>query len=551
MKIGMVYFCVKFLALLSLIFQTGLIESKYYILSIVEFCFLAGILFSAKGRLANALFLFVNLLYSLQIISIVKSGSLLGVLAVENFDQVRSVSFGFKEIGLFIFDVLWFAFFSRRLDLSVFVPIKKYGKPIVLVSLFFFLWAGSKSSYLNSGRISSYDLPFSSFVAEVFRVVKSKYDVVVCSRADRPQMKKSIIFNNQVNGLSDYNYIVIFVEGFSRDLIDYKVGNDFLMPNVKKFSTEWAGISADNYFNHTAATYRGVTGQLSSSYPEYDFNGFSNLQKSFSELERNKNQSTSLVDVARQGGFLSYFYSTHNNSNPMNKAWQLMGFDGFYARDDANKNRGVCLENDVLSSRDAFQGLKYVISHVSNKGKYFLSTYLESTHAFVGAGNCGGSRYNNQVLDRFSYFDDEFGRFLSWFKESGLDKNTVLIVTSDHATYPDPEYKKLFSGSDYFVNKIPLLIYVPNLGKKIHLDMNGRNSLALLPTVATLMGVREFKNNFLGYSIFDSADGEYNYISAIGHEFYSTKNSIVVPIKNSVAMESYYKENKVCGLTGW
>ena len=53
-----------------------------------------------------------------------------------------------------------------------------------------------------------------------------------------------------------------------------------------------------------------------------------------------------------------------------------------------------------------------------------------------------------------------FGELLKKFKSSTLYDNTILVVTTDHATHPSPEFKQTFSSDvPYFVDKVPFIIH--------------------------------------------------------------------------------------------
>ena len=89
--------------------------------------------------------------------------------------------------------------------------------------------------------------------------------------------KFPLIKNNIYNG--DYvidrriekpNIIIIFTEGFSaRTSSIYNEKFDKLTPNLEDFSKNKSSMLIDNYYSHTAATYRGLHGQLCSIYPTY------------------------------------------------------------------------------------------------------------------------------------------------------------------------------------------------------------------------------------------------------------------------------------------
>ncbi len=79
---------------------------------------------------------------------------------------------------------------------------------------------------------------------------------------------KNFIYSDESHGGFDFkgkNVIVIFTEGMSSEIIGHADGRDFsITPNIDNYLKE--GASFSNYYNHTAATFRGLRGQLTSGY---------------------------------------------------------------------------------------------------------------------------------------------------------------------------------------------------------------------------------------------------------------------------------------------
>ena len=77
------------------------------------------------------------------------------------------------------------------------------------------------------------------------------------------------------------NVAVIFVEGLSEQIIE---DDRAIMPNIKELQE--IGLSFSNYFNHTAATYRGIIGNLFSGYQlrNLDGNKLISIQSLFKDV---------------------------------------------------------------------------------------------------------------------------------------------------------------------------------------------------------------------------------------------------------------------------
>ena len=83
------------------------------------------------------------------------------------------------------------------------------------------------------------------------------------------------------------------------------------------------------------------------------------------------------------------------------------------------------------------------------------------------------------------------------------------MFTTDHSHFQGKDFVGLVSNqADYqpiFVDRIPLLIYHPEMDLPAEYDANYASSIDLAPTIAHLMKLEHRSNPFLGRSIFDRA----------------------------------------------
>ncbi len=265
------------------------------------------------------------------------------------------------------------------------------------------------------------------------------------------------------------NVIVIFTEGLSARLVG-AYGGRFpgLTPNIDRLAARTMRV--DNYYNHTAATYRGLQGQLTSGYPSAGGSGESlSWDERGGELRQVRYQSLPLL--LRDVGYQSYFFSPHPNSVSLNDLLRSMGFDSVFSAETAlahSADYKTRMLGSSLNDRDVFGELiRFLKQRAENPQRrpVFIGTYNIGTHAF---GNIlpSGLKYTNgtnMVLDRFHNYDAEFGRFLDYFLSSPYAEDTILIFTADHATYPEPLLRTIAGDhyKPYFVDRVPLLIYDP------------------------------------------------------------------------------------------
>lgn len=428
------------------------------------------------------------------------------------------------------------------------MQIKKINYILGILILIFYISILSKyiekqSTYRKGFVVSEYETPLYSFILNI----GIKYKNEICSKGynickfknDNINIQKNYIFkNNNINkifncNLNSPNIILVYVEGLSSIVLNYKTESyGALMPNIKKLEDK--SISFGNYFNHTAATYRGIKGQHFSGYPEIggSIEGRGWEQKDNAKI-LNKYYNKSIIDILNKRGYSSKFYVPLPNQHPFNYLLKNIGYQEVINANILSESvsRKIDLNNiDNFLNDDEF--FYAIIENLKGKNQplpYIVAMYNTGTHAFLDSPN-SGRKYgsgNNQVLNRFYNFDYEFGKFYNKLLSDGYLKNTILIVTSDHSTLPDKPYKEIFqNGARFFVDKIPLIINTPcNKSKKI--DAAGRTSLDFAPTILSLLGINDEINSFLGRSLFDrDGDSELNF-AAIGNEYYFIKDNFV------------------------
>lgn len=275
------------------------------------------------------------------------------------------------------------------------------------------------------------------------------------------------------------NVILIFTEGLSQHIVEDERN---IMPNMKALSKK--SLVFDNYFNHTFATYMGLSGQLYSGYQEnnYDQNCLISLQNVFNEY-----------------GYQTTFINTEPKNPEFTDYLKGFGFDNLIS--DTENLDGI---NGTMSDKAAYEFLmKTAMEQNMDKKPFFVSMYTFGTHvSFDGVHAKFGDR-QDPLLNRFYDLDVQLGKFIEAFENSPLFENTVFIITSDHATYCDSDFAHAFP--DYqqtamSLDRIPFYIYYRGVDPKV-CDVNGRNSLNMTPTVLDYLDMTGY-NYFLGESLF-------------------------------------------------
>ncbi len=318
------------------------------------------------------------------------------------------------------------------------------------------------------------------------------------------------------------NVLVFFVEGMSaRVLGAYGGSYPGLTPNLDALAHETMVV--DNYYNHTAATYRGLQGQMTSGYPRY---GGSEGGEGWLEGDNAdgyaKRSYSSLSGILHAAGYHTVFFTPHPAKVALNRLVGMLGFD---ERFDRERSVETLLRDDpvqpfiaaALTDHDLFLALRRYMEKFDGERPLFLGWYNIGTHAFMDV-DPNGVRYgdgSNHSLNTIHNLDVQFGEFYRWFARSRYARDTVLVFTSDHAHYPEPSYVEIAGkgGSasgpydPYFVDRIPMFVRAPWLRLPGRFDARDRTSLDLAPTVLSLVGIDRAPNSFLGQSIFRPFSG--------------------------------------------
>lgn len=334
-------------------------------------------------------------------------------------------------------------------------------------------------------------------------------------------------------GIDHPNVIIVFAEGASARLMGAYGGSyPGLTPHIDRLAGQ--SMQVENYFNHTAATYRGLIGQMSSGYTYAGGGGGNGWEQEGNASSLGAIQRRTLPQILAEQGYSSYFFSPHLEDRPFTRMLRSLGFDRVYTYQSIGKDilHGKFKARDntgALEDQSLFGGIIGFLRQRAASGErkpFMLVTYNIGTHAFIDINKTGDVPYRNgeqPFLNKIHNYDAALGEFLDYFYASPFAANTILIFTADHASYPDPMYREVAGEGlkPYFVDRIPLLVRDPVHRLPGRLDAHGRTSLALAPTVMQLLGIQDAPNSFLGRSLFERPGMPLG-IAALGNEYFLT-----------------------------
>lgn len=500
--------------------------------------------------------LVLGLIYAAQMYSLYLSGNFITVLAIENRAESWIIRRGLVTFALLPILLWWCLFaFARRYERRLpAMPPDSRGRDrwrvpqriATVSSIAALAWLFHAQRHHDLLQADYHQAPLTAFSRTLYDASKNglfdhwlpipRQTKEPLENASGYPLEKSTVYTNALpfhaTDAVDTppNVIVLFLEGTSTRLIGAYGGTHAgLTPAMDRLAAR--SMRVTHYYNHTAATYRGLQGQLVSGYPAAGGDDDHELWESEQSRQRLSTiRYRSLPMMLRENGYHTYFMSPHHDSVGLNTMLRALGFDKVYSFEDVSQriapgNPFYAVEG-ALSDHDEFHALQLLLSKhmLGDQGHpFFLGLYNFGTHAFldimpIGVKYQDGS---NASLNKLHNLDDALGRFLDYFFASPYASNTILILTADHATYPERSYRDI-AGEGFqplFVDTIPLLVYDPTHRLPNTYDAQGRTSLDLAPTLLHLLGIQRGNNSFMGTSLFEP-DGKALSVAAIGNEFF-------------------------------
>lgn len=483
---------------------------RYIIIALAEVCLIAlatSLLCRVKmwaGKLFHVLAL---LIMNIQFAVLYWGSTFISVIMLTNLDSVNALSGKLFVYGLSAAAVVLFSVLPVRA-----VPAgKKTLLTLGMITAALYAGAAVTGAVKDSPYLAVYTLcrqqlarsrtiAMSSAISEE---IGGGTEETLLSREENEFYKETAAdYVQKPEGLPENpNVILIFAEGLSQNIIE---DSRSIMPNV--WALQEASVSFTNYYNHTFATYMGLSGQLYSGYQleNYDVNYLVSIQEVFKSL-----------------GYQTSFINTEPQNQEFTAYLANFGFDRLIA--DESRIDGMA---DALSDKAAYELLfETAVEQNREEEPFFLAMYSFGTHATLDGVYETFGDGSNALLNRFYDLDTQVGGFLERFRESELAENTVIIFTADHAAYQDADFVTAFLGYERenpSLDRIPLMIYYQGITPESY-DAGGRNSLDMTPTVLDFLDMSA-PNYFLGDSLFatESASSCDTYFESVG-TYYCTE----------------------------
>ncbi len=504
------------------------------------------------------IFIFISL-YTIQFTAYYQSGELISALAVENINHISLLLNAPFIIGLIFFLSVygcWLFYLERKCLAHCSL------NSLVITSLIIVLLASilhNSPAWLPAAVLKQRRTYYAENYLTRRPPARALYKTLLnqhriepaipldpdeCSRAEKlgfninPEQRYPLIKDYIYKGAAPFkkiadapalpNIIVFFTEGYSARSINYYGCSKYpgLTPNIDNFARH--SMAVFNYFNHTAATYRGLHGQLCSLYPKYGGEGgwhtnYQNIPKS---------SYLSLNHILDNYGYETIFFDCHRKDKAfVDEMMNHLGFNQVWNAEELSRqflNSAEPLHKEALSDVQFYESfidfLKKRLKTSTHEAPFFIGLYNLGTHAWQKLSKDGKQyrRETNISINTIHTLDFAFGKFWQYYQNSAYAKDTIVIFTADHCHYQEKAFIAAFDEPGYqrlFVDRIPLIIHDPSRELPLSFDASYATSIDFTPSLIHYLGLANQKNPFIGTSIF--SDNRKNFgVASYNNEYF-------------------------------
>ncbi|WP_125568527.1 LTA synthase family protein [Companilactobacillus insicii] len=528
---------------------------------------LFGIALYMKGRKSyifllivdflDTVWLFSNILYYrefsdfLTMVLIKGSGSVSNNLGKSILGIVKPTDFlVFLDVLILI---LLLAFHVIRMD----VKRLNWRIPVLISSLAVLLF-GANLTLAESDRSQLLTRTFdNNYIVKYLGLnVFNIYDVVKTSQTNavKAQSKSSdldsiekYMKNNYVTPNVEYtgvakgkNVFIIHLESLQQFMIDFKWDGEEVTPNLNKLYHEDDTLSFDNFFNQVGQ------GKTADAELMLENSLFGLPEGSAMVTDGTTNTFQAAPAILDQHGYsTASFHGDVPSFWNRDNAYKSWGYDYFFSSDyyKIKKNYEVGYGmKDKIFLRDSAKYIEQLpqpfyakLITVTNHYPYTLDKKNQS----ISKTDTGDKTVDGYVQTA-RYLDESIGEFMNWLKETGLDKNSMLVLYGDHYGISDNHKKAMakltgIKGFNDFDNaqyqRVPFMIHMDGLKGGINHTYGGE--IDVLPTLLNLLGISDknmiqFGSDLLSKDhsqvvAFRNGDFVTPEVTKVGGTYYNTK----------------------------
>ncbi len=275
-----------------------------------------------------------------------------------------------------------------------------------------------------------------------------------------------IILTSLSPGQKRKNVLLITIDTLRYDRVSIYENSFVKTPNIDKLAKK--SVVFNRAFAHTPLTLPSHANILTGTTPLY--HGISDNNRF-----RLDDKFLTLAEHLKQYGYVTAAFTA---SFVLNKYFKLdQGFDSYYGPDKSN---------ELIAEEIVGPSIKWLNKKV---GPWFLWIHIWDPHAPYSPPEPFRSKFKSDPYSgEVAYTDSQLGNLFKYIKNSGLMKNTAIVLTGDHGEalgdHGEPEH-------GYFAYNetihIPLIIYDPSL-KNTTINTNVSH-VDIFPTICELTGV--------------------------------------------------------------
>jgi len=313
-----------------------------------------------------------------------------------------------------------------------------------------------------------------------------------------------VLFVRGKNYCRDCNVILISIDTLRADHLSMYGYNKNTSPNLDKYAKD--AIVFENFYSTAPWTLPAHASMFASDYP-------SKLRVE-SIFDKVPDSVLTITEILKKNGYYTYGFDSDSYVSPR---WNFQqGFDRYvienadpksgtdisvifsHAQDwlNENKKRKFFLFIHTMEPHDPYCPPQYYTDEFKNEYKGKLDCIDWRTISGVNTGNL---KLEKGDLERFkslydgeiSYTDYYLGEFFKKLNELGLDKKTIVIITSDHGEEFGERGAWGKHASTLYNEqlRIPLVIKAPNLEKGK--EKGKFSTIDISPSILDLLGIEK------------------------------------------------------------
>lgn len=346
------------------------------------------------------------------------------------------------------------------------------------------------------------------------------------------------------------NVIYIHLESFQQFLIDYKLNvNDKeyeVTPFLNSLYHSNETFAFSNVFNQVKA------GKTSDAETMIETGLFGLNQGSFMVNYGGTNTQQAAPFILFKNGYNSsaVFHGNAGSFWNRNTAYKQWGynyfFDASYFTKQNSSNSFQYGLNDKYMLRDSIKYLErlqqpFYTKFITVSNHYPYTTSLSGDDLGFPLAKTQDETINGYFATA-NYLDSSIKAFFDYLKESGLYKNSIIVLYGDHygisnsrnpslAPLLDKNSETWSSYDNAMLQRVPYMVVVPGMDKGRIIDTYG-GEIDMLPTLEHLLGIDSQKFLQVGQ---DMLSPDHNQIVA-----FRSANNFVTPEYTSYSGRTYY-----------